>query len=34
MGHPHAATLSVLERELPKLEREGVKLVRVSELVK
>jgi polysaccharide deacetylase 2 family uncharacterized protein YibQ len=34
IGHPHAATLSVLERELPKLEREGVKLVRVSELVK
>jgi uncharacterized protein len=34
IGHPHAATLAVLERELPKLEREGVKLVRVGELVK
>jgi polysaccharide deacetylase 2 family uncharacterized protein YibQ len=34
IGHPHAATLAVLERELPRLQREGVKLVRVGELVK
>jgi polysaccharide deacetylase 2 family uncharacterized protein YibQ len=33
IGHPHAATLTVLERELPRLEREGVRLVKVSELV-
>ena len=33
IGHPHAATLTVLERELPKLERDGVRLVKVSELV-
>ena len=34
IGHPHPATLAVLERELPKLQREGVKLVRVGELAK
>lgn len=34
IGHPHAATLAVLERELPRLQREGVRLVRVGELVK
>jgi uncharacterized protein len=34
IGHPHPATLSVLERELPKLEREGVRLVKVGELVR
>jgi polysaccharide deacetylase 2 family uncharacterized protein YibQ len=34
IGHPHPATLAVLERELPKLQREGVKLVRVGELVR
>src|SRR4029453_1649683 len=35
IGHPYAATLSVLESELPDLERrEGVRLVRVSELAK
>lgn len=33
IGHPYPATLAVLDRELPKLERRGVKLVRVSELV-
>jgi polysaccharide deacetylase 2 family uncharacterized protein YibQ len=34
IGHPHAATLAVLERELPRLQREGVKLVRVGDLVR
>jgi polysaccharide deacetylase 2 family uncharacterized protein YibQ len=34
IGHPHTATLAVIEREAPKLEREGVKLVRVGELVR
>jgi polysaccharide deacetylase 2 family uncharacterized protein YibQ len=34
IGHPHPATLSVLERELPKLEKEGVRLVKVGELVR
>jgi len=34
IGHPHSATFSVLEREIPKLEKEGIRLVRVGELVK
>lgn len=34
IGHPHPATLQVLEQELPKLQQEGVKLVRVGELVR
>src|SRR5262245_43534103 len=34
IGHPHPATLEVLERELPKLKEKGVRLVRVRELVK
>jgi polysaccharide deacetylase 2 family uncharacterized protein YibQ len=35
IGHPYGATLDVLERELPELERrEGVRLVKVSELAK
>ncbi len=34
IGHPHPATLEVLERELPKLKGRGVKLVRVRDLVK
>jgi uncharacterized protein len=34
IGHPHPATLAVLERELPRLGEEGVRLVRVSELVR
>ncbi len=34
IGHPHPVTLSVLERELPKLADEGVRVVRVSELVR
>jgi len=34
IGHPHPSTLIVLERELPRLQRQGVRLVRVQELVK
>jgi polysaccharide deacetylase 2 family uncharacterized protein YibQ len=34
IGHPHAATLDVLEREIPNLPSRGVKLVRVRDLVK
>lgn len=33
IGHPYPQTLSVLEAELPKLARKGVKLVSVSELI-
>lgn len=33
IGHPYNATLSLLERELPKLARQGIELVAVSELV-
>jgi hypothetical protein len=33
IGHPHAATLDLLERELPKLEGEGFELVAISELL-
>ena len=32
IGHPHPATLSVRARELPQLDRFGVRLVQVSEL--
>ena len=34
IGHPYPATLELLERELPNLEREGFQLVTVSELVR
>ncbi len=34
IGHPYAVTLRVLERELPKMAEEGVRLVKVGELVK
>jgi polysaccharide deacetylase 2 family uncharacterized protein YibQ len=34
IGHPYPATLAVLERELPRLIAEGVRLVKVSELAK
>jgi uncharacterized protein len=34
IGHPYAATLAVLEADLPGLEKRGVKLVRVGELVR
>ncbi|HSP93132.1 MAG TPA: divergent polysaccharide deacetylase family protein [Thermoanaerobaculia bacterium] len=34
LGHPYAATLSVLERELPGLEVRGVKLVPVVDLAR
>ena len=33
IGHPHAATLAVLEREIPRLRAEGLRIVAVSELV-
>jgi len=32
IGHPHAATLELLERELPKLAADGFELVTISEL--
>ncbi len=34
IGHPRAATLDMLERELPRLKERGVRLVRVRELVR
>ena len=34
IGHPYPATLAVLEEELPGLAKEGVRVVRVTELVK
>jgi len=34
IGHPYAVTLRVLERELPKMAEEGVRLVKVGELVR
>lgn len=34
LGHPYAATLAVLERELPRLNARGVKLVPVGDLAK
>jgi hypothetical protein len=34
LGHPYAATLSVLERELPGLETRGLKLVPVGDLAR
>jgi polysaccharide deacetylase 2 family uncharacterized protein YibQ len=33
IGHPHAATLELLERELPKLKEQGYELVTISSLV-
>ena len=33
IGHPHRATLDLLERELPRLAAEGYELVTISELV-
>ncbi len=33
IGHPHPATLELLERELPRLADEGFELVRVRELL-
>jgi len=33
IGHPHAATLEFLERELPNLAAEGYELVTISELM-
>lgn len=34
IGHPYPATLALLEEALPRLESEGYRLVRVSELVR
>jgi polysaccharide deacetylase 2 family uncharacterized protein YibQ len=34
IGHPHPATLDLLERELPRLAEEGFELVTVSELLR
>jgi polysaccharide deacetylase 2 family uncharacterized protein YibQ len=34
IGHPYDVTLDVLEREIPKLESKGVRLVRVADLVR
>ncbi|MEP6800287.1 MAG: divergent polysaccharide deacetylase family protein [Acidobacteriota bacterium] len=34
IGHPYATTLTVLDRELPKLSARGVRLVKISELVR
>ncbi len=34
LGHPYAATLAVLERELPRLGERGVKLVPVGDLAR
>ena len=33
IGHPHAATLALLEKELPLLAEQGFELVRVSDLI-
>jgi polysaccharide deacetylase 2 family uncharacterized protein YibQ len=33
IGHPHAATADVLQRELPRLLQEGVRFVTISELL-
>ncbi len=33
IGHPHLATISYLERELPKLREQGFQLVTISELI-
>lgn len=34
IGHPYAATLALLEKELPKLSEQGIQLVTISELVR
>lgn len=34
IAHPHKRTLEVLKREIPRLEREGIRLVPVSEIVR
>ena len=33
IGHPYAATMDLLERELPRLAEEGIELVSISELL-
>lgn len=34
IGHPYQATLELLEKELPKLAEQGIRLVTISELVR
>jgi len=34
IGHPYPATLELLERELPKLEADGIELVTVSDILR
>lgn len=34
IGHPNAATIKVLQEEIPELQKEGIELVPVSELIK
>ncbi|MCM8780086.1 MAG: divergent polysaccharide deacetylase family protein, partial [Candidatus Omnitrophica bacterium] len=34
IGHARKATLEVLKEEMPKLQKEGFKFVKISELVK
>lgn len=34
IGHPHPSTIAVLQREIPKLKQEGIKLVRLTTLIK
>jgi polysaccharide deacetylase 2 family uncharacterized protein YibQ len=34
IGHPHPQTLSLLEREIPRLAQRGIRLVPVSDLIK
>jgi len=34
IGHPHTATLQVLDEMLPELQSQGVQLVLVSDLVR
>jgi polysaccharide deacetylase 2 family uncharacterized protein YibQ len=33
IGHPFPSTLALLEREIPKLNDEGIELVSISELI-
>jgi len=34
IGHPHLATIELLEQQLPKLSAEGIQLISISELVR
>jgi hypothetical protein len=33
IGHPYPATLEFLEKEIPKLEKQGYKLVSISQML-